>query len=927
MINTTENLILIDNQITKTQIESCQYNSTQKKYDIIFQGNPKVSSYDAHRILWLKHPIKLDPRIYQVTHKGRKLSNIDSISVFSSQTHKYWHIRFSNGKEYNYNENNLQIIRSCLENKVSRNVFEYLKQVATVNAITADDGTKLLAKQYNNIDFIAKNMAIATYLNPQNFKPHCYSPKTLIFPFGCNASQQKAVQTAFENKISVIQGPPGTGKTQTILNIIANILEQGKTVQVVSNNNSAIINVLEKLSKYDIAFIVAPLGNSDNKKKFIKSQETEKQYPNHIISWHHPDLEKPDFFDNLSRQTEELSNIFSKQEQLATARQEIKSLEIEWTHYKQEFGFDSPTIKLRRFINSSQLIRLWHECQHLEEIRSSSRFKLIANLLKKLRWFIFRLKSRIICNISNKKIDSQDIANIISELQLLFYKTRHAELQSEIKNIEKYLSTKNSEELTKQICDISMQYLKNSLFHRYGSNRTKPIFTSDDLKNNWQKVQEEYPVVLSTTFSSLTSLHKDATYDYLIMDEASQISVETGALAISHAQNVIIVGDSMQLSNIVKKEDKYKLDAITQNFHIAEGYDCANNSFLQSICKVIPNIPQTLLREHYRCHPKIINFCNLKFYGGNLLIMTHDNGEEDVICAIKTTVGNHSRDHMNQREIDVIKEEVLPNLSYQDTEIGIIAPYNKQIEAIQYNLGNNIDIKTVHKFQGREKDAIIMTTVDDIITEFTDDPNLLNVAVSRAKQKFCLVVSGNKQPDNCNISDLIAYIEYNNCSITNSKIHSIFDYLYKPYSKICIDYLKKHPKISKYKSENLTYALITDILKNNINMKHLTVICHLPLRHLICDLSLLNEEERKFVKNINTHIDFFICNGVGKFPVLAIETDGYRYHKPGTTQAERDEMKNHILERYKIPLVRLSTTGSNERKIVEEKLMDILHLH
>ena len=75
-----------------------------------------------------------------------------------------------------------------------------------------------------------------------------------------------------------------------------------------------------------------------------------------------------------------------------------------------------------------------------------------------------------------------------------------------------------------------------------------------------------------------------------------------------------------------------------------------------------------------------------------------------------------------------------------------------------------------------------MTTVDDIITEFTDDPNLLNVAVSRAKQKFCLVVSGNKQPDNCNISDLIAYIEYNNCSITNSKIHSIFDYLYKPYT-------------------------------------------------------------------------------------------------------------------------------------------------
>ena len=41
MINTTENLILIDNQIQTPQIESCQYNSTQKKYDIIFQYEKK----------------------------------------------------------------------------------------------------------------------------------------------------------------------------------------------------------------------------------------------------------------------------------------------------------------------------------------------------------------------------------------------------------------------------------------------------------------------------------------------------------------------------------------------------------------------------------------------------------------------------------------------------------------------------------------------------------------------------------------------------------------------------------------------------------------------------------------------------------------------------------------------------------------------
>ncbi|WP_404830156.1 AAA domain-containing protein [Segatella bryantii] len=41
-----------------------------------------------------------------------------------------------------------------------------------------------------------------------------------------------------------------------------------------------------------------------------------------------------------------------------------------------------------------------------------------------------------------------------------------------------------------------------------------------------------------------------------------------------------------------------------------------------------------MLREHYRCHPKIINFCNQEFYDGKLIIMTKDRGEKDVLMAI-----------------------------------------------------------------------------------------------------------------------------------------------------------------------------------------------------------------------------------------------------------------------------------------------------
>lgn len=72
--------------------------------------------------------------------------------------------------------------------------------------------------------------------------------------------------------MSVIEGPPGTGKTQTILNIIANAVMRGESVAVVSNTNSATENVFEKLRKYNVDFIAAPLGNKTNKETFIKSQ-------------------------------------------------------------------------------------------------------------------------------------------------------------------------------------------------------------------------------------------------------------------------------------------------------------------------------------------------------------------------------------------------------------------------------------------------------------------------------------------------------------------------------------------------------------------------------------------------------------------------------------------------------------------------------
>lgn len=226
---------------------------------------------------------------------------------------------------------------------------------------------------------------------------------------------------------------------------------------------------------------------------------------------------------------------------------------------------------------------------------------------------------------------------------------------------------------------------------------------------------------------------------------------------------------------------------------------------------------------------------------------------------------------------------------------------------------------TVHKFQGKEMECIIISTVDDEISDFTDDPYLINVAVSRAKKKLMLVVTGNKQSKERNITDLIDYIEYNNFEVVESKIYSIFDYLYKQYTEARKAYLQKHKKISAYDSENLMYSLIEDILSDS-KYSSLDVVCHFPLNMLIKNPEFLSEEECRYAMNPATHLDFLIYNRISKKPVLAIEVDGYEYHKKHTVQASRDLLKNRIMELYEIPLLRFMTNGSGEKEKIIEML-------
>ena len=868
------------------------YKDYGKIIKVKFYNNENLYTYTKNNFKIFTNPLNIGNKI---EFNLGNLYNIDKILKFDL----YYKIFFNDNStkvtsikslQYNSSENN-------------NNIFDYFKEIANIVSIKTEDGEALLNRAYQKILFVEKWTALYSYLNPSIKPKDKEFNSILIFPFGINQSQYQAVKNAMENQISVIEGPPGTGKTQTILNIIANLIYNGKSVAVVSNNNSATANVFEKLKQFDFDYICATLGRKENKENFIQNQNG--LYPN----FEYNENDKIEANPNKNKELiEQLEEFFNLQNNIAINKNILSELKIEIEHFiKQENISNLPKIRNIKSLNSQKIMNI----------------KIRLEELKRVGIFL-KLKLILLYGIGDFKFYKKSINEIINVYDKIYYTLKEKELNEAIEKDSKRFELLSKNNIIETLKNNSISILRTYLKNKYKNKKERKIFTLEDLNKKSEKFILEYPVIFSTTYSIGKCLNKDFKFDYLIIDEASQVDLITGALALYNAKNAVIVGDRKQLPNVIPTDSLSKIEELSKKYNIASNYDYVKQSFLTSIIESLNYVNKVLLKEHYRCHPKIINFCNKKFYNNELVILTEDKGEEDVMKVYITVKGGHARGHYNQRQIEIIDKEIMPELKQKLSvdEIGIVSPYNEQKIRLQDTINNeNIQIDTVHKYQGREKDAIIITTVNNQISEFIDDPKMLNVAITRSKRFLRLVVSRDICEKDGNINDLVKYIKYNNFEVIESNVKSIFDLLYKENRLARLQYLKNKKRISLFDSENIAYNEIENILKNNYN--NLGIITHIPLFRILENKNLLNKDELKYASHEWTHIDFVIYNKMDKKPSLAIEVDGYTFHKKSTAQSQRDELKNEILKKYNIPLIRLSTIGSDEKNIIKSKLDEL----
>ncbi len=851
---------------------------------------------------------------------------------------KFYKITFKNNKTYTYNYYDVKITEPDKEELFIDYRLNYFKSIASKIGLeyTTEKGSKfnILLKNYGIIEKVIPKTILHSFLKgelPSEEKKddnkHIVFFKIItlfknkekefpIFPFGFNISQKQAVDNALNNNLSVIEGPPGTGKTQTILNIIANLVIRGQSAAVVSSNNSATKNIIDKLKKYEVDFICAYLGNTENKEEFIKSQSLIPQ----MEDWEIKNDEIKQIQKSLKQRYRTLQEKLIQQNELSKLKQELSAYETEYSHhlkYIEQYNINKIPKEISKIKSSQKAL----EFSFFAEIFDID-YKYQNKFIELIKIFLEFLGIKKIKRVSiNKLLKNYSKECLITLYQQKFYEIKIAENKKAVKRLENELNVFDFNTKMEEYSKLSTKIFKAKLAKEY-KKRKRRIYAVEELQTKSNEFIKDYPVVLSTTYSLRTCLSSDIMYDYIIVDEASQVDLCTGVLALSCAKKAVIVGDLKQLPNVVDTKAAKLTDEVFDNFNIPEVYRYKNHCLLSSISQMFKQIPHTLLKEHYRCHPKIIEFCNKKFYNNELIILSDIKSDRMPLIVYKTVAGNHTRNNINQRQIDVIKNEIIPNenICTTDNSLGIVTPYRNQTNALQKQFkGTGIKADTVDKFQGQENKVIILSTVDNDITDFTDNPNRLNVAISRAIEQLIVVINGNEQKKDTIINELVNYIEYNNLEIKDSKIFSVFDLLYKNYAKERENFLKKYNKISQYDSENLMYGIICDVLKE-YNGKY-AVAAHVPLNMIIRDYSLMDENEKKYAKNDWTHVDFLIYKTIDKTPYVAIEVDGSKYHQDGSKQAQRDILKNSIFAKYGILLCRFNTTGSSEK----EKLIKILN--
>ena len=633
-----------------------------------------------------------------------------------------------------------------------------------------------------------------------------------------NEQQEHCTQEALESPLTVVTGPPGTGKSQIVVDLLASFALSGRPVLFASKNNKAVDVVCDRLrdilgegsnwvlrlgsrqhmevSREEMLNRVGALsaaGRGTPASPFAKTG---------IVPLHALDQELLALRERLhqidqalqavklaehscreaqaalpphwSEQTPDGEESNAPYELASTGRDEARALSGEirlglWLWLKRLILGAELRRRLRQRLETCTVgLPLALQKELLTEVDDDAGYHSLVRAFERVmaykKWLDKKTEYVEALDDFAKLPEAFAISELIRE-----FKERKATLSQE------FLRASWSDNLFKNrrlVGSALQQYFNLSDKLHAVSEREWPR-AMDRLSDNIRQAGRFLPVWVVTNLSARRSIPlQPALFELVIIDEASQCDVASAIPLLFRAKRALIIGDPHQLRHIstIRENREVQLARDKSVEDLLGDWSYTRRSLYDaaeaSVCR--QGREPLFLSEHYRSHPRVIEFSNRTFYQGRLVLRTAVARFEERLSGQPLGVFWHDvdgrvpdtfRSAKNEAEVTAIMDLLqkwweIGLLSRSDVRVGVVTPFRLQMEALEQALQarrwwksaqGRVVVGTAHRFQGDECDIMIFSPVvapgirDRLRRWVAETDQLLNVAITRARGALHIV--------------------------------------------------------------------------------------------------------------------------------------------------------------------------------------------
>ncbi|QJG66827.1 DEAD/DEAH box helicase [Mycoplasma phocoenae] len=567
-----------------------------------------------------------------------------------------------------------------------------------------------------------------------------------------NYSQDFATISALYQD-TVIWGPPGTGKSQTITNLITNILARGYTALVVSQKRAALEVIRNRLK--DLSIFAIFLLN-DRNWKLEKFYEPLREF-----------IQKVENFESTNNE-DSIEVMPTNAKRFISMAQSVKNI-VDYSNVIDAYStlcnatLDEQTLTDLKSLDSFLKYQL---LPNLNDYKSIANHLYTVNkgkkpnlLIQSTNTYPKSIKESAMIIAKNQNLLKVDIDNALKyihtvDVESLEQVDRFFKYQLENKTVEVnnprtlakmliYATTRKMRQFTQE---EQREYVQFTQSIRSGKMKPYKFF-----HKHKSMIKKLFPIIVTTPDTDL-SMWEKGEFNYAILDESSQIFLEKGLPILYLAQRKILAGDDQQM-----QPTKW----FSASYAVEEDEDFVNIESLLDYA-LARGIYKILLDKNYRSRKAaLMTFSSKNFYNSKLDVIddyTADNNE----LAIDVIQANGTWDNsMNVEEADIAIQTVLDNFDKYEKIILLVFNAKQQdyiLNRIYANHPNleealgteKLSLKNIENIQGDEADLVIISVVYDKNTSLVGTyvarrggQNALNVAISRAKDKMIVIKSLN----------------------------------------------------------------------------------------------------------------------------------------------------------------------------------------